>query len=93
MDNPNYPDLLCHLDKLTILITSIDILSIWFELSLAQLSPSLYFYFCARLVSAYQDKYVDRNNHYKKKLLKQYKQISFPNFIDFLIQGFKKSCK
>ena len=28
MDNPNYPDPLCHLDKLTILIILVGILSI-----------------------------------------------------------------
>ena len=57
-------------------------------------NPIIKRFLLSRLVSAYQDKYVDRDGQrFNKKLLKHYQEVSFPNFVDFVIRDVKKSCK
>ena len=73
------------------------------SLSLAQLSPGLYLQllqsklglslaiFNFRLVSAYQNKFVDETNFYLQRImLKHYSEISFTNFVDSVLNDFKK---
>ena len=45
------------------------------------------------LTSAYQSKFVDRDDRFKKNLLRHYSEISFPNFIDSVLNDFKRKCK